>query len=147
MKLIINLETLQVAPVMDFTVQFLPEMTNNTQHPQLKGFALADVTVSVGDACFNLMHCDTKAETGHVDVAVRYKRASEPPTFHRYSGNEQFSPSTIATKFDQWPTGTWSLMETTVAIEKYLERELGFNATLRQFFLYSLEKWTLSVKP
>lgn len=142
MKLAIEIDTMRVQEIGDFATfcKSIAGSKHNGQHYQAPGWILAEINVSVGGANFGLMHPDTLGETGHMDVRAIYNSADAPPTFHRYSQTQKFTPREKDGMQDTiWPTGGWSLLQTVLAIEKFLEDKMGFRPTLREALFTSLE--------
>lgn len=144
MKLKVNLRTGEVTRV-EGEFKALPGIRNNSQHFQLDGHVLVGIGLTAGEGHFNLLHPDTEASSGHVDVSVRYEDTA-PLTFHYYSGYEQFVPASHhARQLDVWPSGPLSLIRTVLAIEEFLESEVGFRPTFREQILNSLHKESLAL--
>jgi len=141
MKLVIGLSSLSVSRVGEFDEAHLyDEVTHNGQHLQCKGRILAEVRVTGEHTTFSLWHPHTGPETGHVDVFVEYQKG-ECPTFHQYSHYKPFTPCNrdiLGIQESIWPTGGWSLIQVTLAIESFLEQEIGFRPALRNKFFESL---------
>lgn len=137
MKLKIDINTFEILEVDDF--QQIPEIKTNSQHVQLPGFILAQITMNPGQTGINLFHPETSAMTGHVDVGVRYLPNSIP-RFYQYSQSQEFVPIDADPVTYVWPTGAWSLVQTVLAIETFLERRVGFLPVLRDSFLQSLSR-------
>jgi len=130
MKLFVNLTTHQVTPY----VAGLADK-HNTQHEQLTGSVIATVTMhSPGRLQIDLLHPDTAASTGHVDVTV----VNENEVINFYTHNyTRFSleGNLIDSIF---PTGGWSLVMTVIALEEYLHEEMTLPKTLQKQILRGL---------
>jgi hypothetical protein len=132
MKFTVNLETYQVGevdPHADWNQ--LEGVGNNTQHSQLPGHALVEVTVPHVE--FRLLHPDTDHSTGHVDiyyapyrsdnksgVSIRaYQHGVEIKDFY----GDQY-------RLPQWPTGGWNLFRTIDAVEQHMAEKYGYQPVL-----------------
>lgn len=140
MKLKVNLATGNVTRIAG-EFRDLPGVKSNGQHEQLPGHVLVDVRLSCGGGHFNLLDPGTHSSTGHFDVSVRYSEPGKPPTFHYYSANEQFVPAERDERqWFVWTSNAWLLIHTVVAIEEFLEKEVGFQPTLRAAIFNGLHK-------
>jgi hypothetical protein len=130
MKLFVKLATSEVTPYVAGQAD-----KNNGQHEQLTGSVIANVTIDTpGRLQFDLLHPDTKAATGHVDVIV----VNEDDVINFYSyGMTRFSLDGNLIE-DVFPTGGWSLVQVMVALEEYLHRELRLPKTLQKQILKGL---------
>ena len=136
MKLKVNLKTGEVTRV-EGEFKDLPGVRDNGQHFQLPEHVL----VSAGIDHINLFHPETEAFTGHIDVSVCYDRNGRQPTFHYYSGHEEFVPvdNPCNKQGFVWLTGGLSLIMVVLAIEKYLEKEINFQPELRNAIFKGIE--------
>jgi hypothetical protein len=132
MKLKINLQSFEVTSLGLLHFDEVPGSTSNGQHAQLEGHVLASVSVCLPKAYISLLHPQTEPAAGHIDVAVCYE-GEGAPTFHYYGMHARFVPTEHDGRQDQaWPTGGWSLLQTVLAIESFLEKEIGFPPMLRR---------------
>ncbi len=142
MKFIIDLRTFAVKEVSDF--ESFPGVGSNGQHARLPGYVLAEVRIGTGSSEFKLLHPETTAASGHVDVAVRYNGEQPAPTFHHYSGSEAFIPEPYKND-PAWPTGHWSLIKTVLALEEHLSKTFGFEERLHEALLVGLRVISLPI--
>ncbi|MDQ2932865.1 MAG: hypothetical protein M3Q80_00600 [bacterium] len=133
MKLKVNMKSLEVNMFSENDRDL--GLRSNGQHDQLPGYILVDTALNMKWTAIKLCHPQTEAHTGHVDVTVMYRDGGF--YFHRYSGNERISLNSDLNSPDSvWPTGPWCLLQTVVAVERYLSELTQFepmvqNAALR----------------
>ena len=133
MKFFVNLVTLEVTQYVATLVD-----KHNTQHNQRTGHV---IVVDRG-LQLNLLHPETMAHTGHVDVVVTYSDTVVEGGIKRVVKFSTYDMRTLSLSGNAvdpvFPTGGWSLLETVIALEKYLHKEMHLPMTLQKQILGGL---------
>ena len=140
MKLVIEQGTYAVRRAEVEHLHQLPGVTNNGQHVQLAGHVLFEVRFSGGNE-FLLFHSDTPASNGHVDIFYYPSRRDGEygVTISQYCQHAEVSLHDRELQHI-WPTGGFDLLMTIIAIEKFLEAEIGYTPRLADWIAYSFRQ-------
>jgi hypothetical protein len=135
MKLLVKLADLSVH---EATADEMAFVTGNGQHEQLEGFVIADVNLTGSSTEVNLFHPDSSPSAGHIDVRVHYME--DKVSFHWYGGTK-FVPKEdmMEELISSFPTGAWSLVQVTLAVEGWLHQRFMFFPRLRGLLLSGLD--------